>query len=198
MLNNPHLKAVKFDAAASLAEAAGLNPALRTAGELSGLGTIYNPYKARVHISPGGQFLTGGTVTVTFDTIDFDSAGGYSATSFQYKIPQRGYYFVYGKLTVALPVGTLSAVLRVTLLVNGAVWQGSTYSYVPGGFATSADGTLQNDNYELVAADLKLFQQGDLISVQVFESLNPVANPVIQGGNVTADSSYLTIHMISS
>jgi len=156
-----------------------------------------NPWKMRVHMSANQTLTAGVTATMALDTVDFDSANGFSTSANSYTVPVSGWYAIFCKASFTLGANLLNASVSASLLANGVGWQGGTTFTLAGAFTALADGQLLSGSYDAQVNDQRHFNAGDVITVQVLQNNNAGSSQTLQGG-ASVDSSYLSMHLISA
>jgi hypothetical protein len=127
VLNNPNLPRrgpLGVRVATSLAEAAGLNPALRTAGELGAPSTIFNPYLL-VAIYTGAATLTQNVFTKIPLTLRVDKANAWDAANNQFIVPRDAWYSIDFISNAVMPAAAGIQLFFASTFTNAAEdWRG--------------------------------------------------------------------------
>src|SRR4029077_2194931 len=128
---------------------------------------VINPYKVRAHMSATQNLVgTGEPATIcNLDTIDYDTASGFNATTHQYKIPVSGYWFIAAKVNLNVSVTTWKWLVWVARVYRNGnrLSEGVTVSV---GDFTGTVGFVNNAGYDAMVADLALLAAGDLVDLR--------------------------------
>jgi hypothetical protein len=195
MLNNPNIAKrgpLSIPAATTLAEAAGINPALRTASELGAPSTIFNPFAVRVSLTTTQSgLLSGADTKILFDTLlaGDDPKAMWSTANHNITIPLTGRYYIAVYAAVgetASPAGSFYGTTVKLFRNGGAIRFFSQIVAAPPG---AGIGTTW-----LPIADAPVLNQGDIIDARALYS-GSLTGFVL--GGASNQVTWMTMHLLS-